>query len=364
MASSTPESSIRASPAPYGQACEACARSRCKCMLRSGQQACERCHRLNKECRPINKKRKRAEGRSASKASVGDGVAGKTAQLERRLNELEASLKQPATGQGLVLLPHVVNPREAASFTSEYAADEPGVEQSDLQRRAQISMTEAEARLATFRTTYLQWAPFVYLPAEETSATLLQTRPILWLSIMVTCATDESDVRRLDNLFRKTIAERMILQSQKSIDLLQGILVFLTWYHHHCRDEGGNVRSSLSLLIQLAISLVNDLKRTSDEQPQRILNRHLYRHCPEPSVQNSSAQTMEEKRAFLWCFLASSVLSSHLKNDPLRWTTLLDSCLRDLEAQAQCEEDETLVQLIKMQVVLESANATRRTDCE
>lgn len=362
MATVQPEFSICASPAPYGHACEACAKSRCKCMLLPDQQACERCHRLNKECRSIIKKRKRSRSQNVSTISLVDGVASRTAQLERRLNELEASLRQPATGQGVVLPPHTINSNSPASISPENAAEEHGVEQPDLQREAQLSTMETEVRLATFRAKNLQWAPFIYMPAEETSATLIRNRPMLWLSIMVTCALEDADGRRLDSLFRKAIAERMIVQSQKSIDLLLGILVYLTWYHHHCRDEGGNVRSSLSLLVQLAISLVNDLKRASDQQPQRILNRHLYKHCPETPTQTPPPPTMEERRAFLWCFLASSAISTHLKNDPLRWTMYLESCLRDLEARAEFQGDGILANLVKMQVVIETANATRRSE--
>lgn len=41
--------------------------------------------------------------------------------------------------------------------------------------------------------------------------------------------------------------------------------------------------------------------------------------------------------------------------DPLRWTSYLDDCLRELEEQPEWPGDEVLVHLVRMQLVIEKA---------
>lgn len=75
-------STQRRASAPYGHACMGCSRAKSRCIGRTSDSPCERCHRLGKECQPSTVVRK---GRSRRPRSPGPS---KTAVLEQKLDNL------------------------------------------------------------------------------------------------------------------------------------------------------------------------------------------------------------------------------------------------------------------------------------
>jgi hypothetical protein len=94
----------------------------------------------------------------------------------------------------------------------------------------QLELREAEEMLERFKKLTHQF-PFVVLPESWTLATLLKDRPFLALGIFsVMSNTNLALQRLLVTKFRKSISERLIVGGEKSLDLLQGLLVHLGWY--------------------------------------------------------------------------------------------------------------------------------------
>ena len=88
---------------------------------------------------------------------------------------------------------------------------------------------EAAEDLLTFRKYMLIFLPFVHLPTTMTSEKLKESSPFLWFSIMtVTCKNVD---RRLamSEAVKKYVAQKMILDHEKSLDLLLGLLVIMGW---------------------------------------------------------------------------------------------------------------------------------------
>lgn len=92
-----------------------------------------------------------------------------------------------------------------------------------------VPENEAQERLDLFRRDYPQFGPVVYIPPSVTAKELHQTRPLLWISIMActTRSTKESHV--IGDKVRHIVSERVVRQYERSLDLLQGLLVFLCW---------------------------------------------------------------------------------------------------------------------------------------
>lgn len=92
-----------------------------------------------------------------------------------------------------------------------------------------VPENEAQERLDLFRRDYPQFGPVVYIPPGVTAKELHQTRPLLWISIMActTRSTKESHV--IGDKVRHVVSERVVRQYERSLDLLQGLLVFLCW---------------------------------------------------------------------------------------------------------------------------------------
>lgn len=89
---------------------------------------------------------------------------------------------------------------------------------------------EAEECLETFRTQHLQFLPFVYISSAVTLRTFQHDRPFLWLCIKAICAKtlDAQDAHA--RCIREILAQRLVIEGERSIDLLLGLVACLSWY--------------------------------------------------------------------------------------------------------------------------------------
>jgi hypothetical protein len=59
---------------------------------------------------------------------------------------------------------------------------------------------------------------------------LRASRPFLWLSVMSVASTSARTRNRLGRQTRNIIVQRVVGGSERSFDLLLGILTFVNWY--------------------------------------------------------------------------------------------------------------------------------------
>jgi hypothetical protein len=95
------------------------------------------------------------------------------------------------------------------------------------------SPATAEEYLNNFRTHHLNYFPFVHIPSATNAHQLHQERPFLWLCIMAVGSKSTSEQQALGVRIQETIAQDLVCQSEKNIDLLLGILTFVGWYGVH-----------------------------------------------------------------------------------------------------------------------------------
>lgn len=84
--------------------------------------------------------------------------------------------------------------------------------------------------LLNFRIYKSKYLPFVHIPSDTNVEQLQQGRPFLWLSIMAIGSKSISQQQKLSRKIRQTIAQEMVIQSERDIDLLLGLLIFIGWY--------------------------------------------------------------------------------------------------------------------------------------
>ncbi|KAK4654465.1 hypothetical protein QC762_403520 [Podospora pseudocomata] len=392
----TTNGSVDGMPAPYGRACTNCARAKCRCIYRTGGADCERCHRLRKECIPSVSVRKRNGKRTH---------VSRAAQLEAKLEDLVSLLRHQAGPGGTAPSPGepsvasstpAPSARSAASVAGDHSPHPVPVavlppqlpdchpahgkgrptpvargtllgsvfEPQDVGPRSptpppveppaipyctyQPSPFEAADGLVTFRKYMLIFLPFVYLPSNMTEERLRKTYPFLWFSIMT--VTSKNADRRLvmSESIKKFIAQKMVMEHEKSLDLLFGLLVIMGWTHYHIKRE----KPILSLLASLAKSLVFDLglnKVPSEPYISACLKTAFH---PPPRE-----KTMEERRAVLACFLLTSQISHSLKRlDALTWTSHMEESLQFLTQRHEWEGDDLLVAQVKIQLIVEQLN--------
>ncbi|KIH87554.1 hypothetical protein SPBR_04655 [Sporothrix brasiliensis 5110] len=245
-------------------------------------------------------------------------------------------------------------PREIPTNAKEDDGSLPARDTLNLDASLEPTAAEAEQSLVTFRTTMLPYFPFVHLSPDLTAAQLRRTRPVLWLAILsITCqrVPTHTQLGRSTHL-RALFAHRIVFESDKSLDLLQGLLAFMTWVHYTSKRD----RPTLSVMSQLAVSLVYDLGLHKQASPCKSLIARLVRDHYQQSLAADDPPPvpplLDERRAALSCYVLTSKFSIALKRcEPLRWTPRLEEHLYELEAQAETPLDHVLVTQVRLQRV-------------
>jgi hypothetical protein len=76
----------------------------------------------------------------------------------------------------------------------------------------------------------LTYFPFVNLPKDITVEVVMKDHPFLMLGILAAMSMPDIYIhQRLDARFKRVLSEKTIEQDEKSLDLLQGLLVYLSW---------------------------------------------------------------------------------------------------------------------------------------
>lgn len=165
-----------------------------------------RCHRLNKECRVPPGRRK---ARPLSK----------TVQLERKMDGLMLLLTSSA---GRTNLPTPI----------QVQADAQRLEQTEAEteREDEDSEADEEESLHAFRTHRLQFLPLIHIPATTTAQDLKRQSPFLWRCITAVESKHAARQAALCVSIRELAGKRLLVDCDKSLDLLQGVLVYLAWY--------------------------------------------------------------------------------------------------------------------------------------
>lgn len=187
-----------------------------------------RCYRLKKECRPAQSVRRRNPRKSA---------VTKTARLEEKLDGLVSLVKAGVLAGAVTSSPqttasaHNSAPSSTVHTNSNHngPALTPATSDSTCSSY-EPSPVEAEEYLTDFREYKLKYFPFVCIPPTISAQQLRQERPFLWLCIMAVGSKSTSQQQALGTKVRQTVAQEMIVQSAKSIDLLLGFLAFIGWY--------------------------------------------------------------------------------------------------------------------------------------
>lgn len=204
---------------------------------------------------------------------------------------------------------------------------------------------EAEENLATFRQTMLPFFPFFYLSPSMTAKRLRDLYPFFWFNIMTVTHKHVDEQYAMSEAVWQFVGERMIVRHEKSLDLLWGLMVLMTWTHYHRKEK-----PYFSVLASLVKSLVYDFCLNKPSRPPGMAICVRSREEPLPPRE----KTMDEKRAVLACFYITSQISHVMKRvDALVWTPYLDECLRQLSREPSWEGDELLVVLVRIQLLTE-----------
>ena len=101
---------------------------------------------------------------------------------------------------------------------------------SVLLKPRKVTLEQAQIWLQTFRH-MSRWFPFVVISPESTVSSLSRDSPFILLAILtVTAKSDVNYYFQLDHEFRRILSQRLVVDGHKTLELLQGLLIYLAWY--------------------------------------------------------------------------------------------------------------------------------------
>ena len=93
-----------------------------------------------------------------------------------------------------------------------------------------LTLEEADGALHLYRFVYTPYFPFVPISTTLTAKELLDTAPFLLRTILFMTAPQSASVQKAARMwFREKIAQHVIVDQERRLELLQAILVFLAW---------------------------------------------------------------------------------------------------------------------------------------
>ncbi|KAF7186831.1 Transcription factor himD [Pseudocercospora fuligena] len=316
---------------PRNSACMGCAQLKMKC-IQTPNGKCERCNRMDRECVPaVPKPRKR---RTQSNVGESEGIpllefAGPSASPAGPPPKFDPPESQQPTYQaerGALLARHDLSHTDSRSFTALFTRGLGNVSANEELLRG-VDYNFVASSFTIFRQ-LVPYFPFVeILPGADVIA-MVTSRPVLTLAVCTVASAAAPEVQgRLAQAFRYTLSSKVILGSERSIDVLTGLMVFLGFHHQYMSQH--HVYQQLSLLAGMAADL------------------GLYKLWPEPP---DLASALERNRAFVGCYYLCGCVSAtgFDKPSPLRWTSNLRRCAEMVANSGSLPSDRGLVALLEL----------------
>jgi hypothetical protein len=213
-----------------------------------------------------------------------------------------------------------------------------------------LTICDVEICLEQFREMSVYF-PFVTIPRDATAYTMLKDRPLLLHSALAVSTSANVHLQKvLEKNFKELMLRKLMLEAEKTIDLLQSILVCLGWghfFHVPKRDQSYQ-------LLQMAIGLCVDLglNLTPSFAMQKKIGLHIDHYQPQGDVDEDRFWSREARRAFLGCYLVSTVHSwIWAKPNTLEYSDYILQCAKSISEEPEYPADELILPLIQIQQI-------------
>ncbi|KAF1843331.1 uncharacterized protein K460DRAFT_357075 [Cucurbitaria berberidis CBS 394.84] len=211
-----------------------------------------------------------------------------------------------------------------------------------------ISLVHMQILLDIYRN-MVDYFPFVALPKDCFCRDLLEHRPMLMFAVLTVASYDSVLLQlTLSREFRKVVMVK-IMNGEKNLDLLQGLLVFIAWHHHYMDAQAVSVH----MLLQLCVGLASDLG----------LDRISTTASP---LQKDYPRDREAKRAYLGCYyLASNIaLMEQGRARFMSYSSTLRSYASELALTWEHNTDAVIPILLNVCQFMEDVEETFRNQTE
>jgi hypothetical protein len=95
--------------------------------------------------------------------------------------------------------------------------------------RLHLTINPEDELLASFRTTKLRYFPFIHIPATVKAKDFKYECPCLWHCITIIESKSAAQSTALSKQFGDMVGHKLLVNNEKSLDLLHGLLAYLAW---------------------------------------------------------------------------------------------------------------------------------------
>ncbi|EXJ62419.1 hypothetical protein A1O7_02854 [Cladophialophora yegresii CBS 114405] len=356
-------------------ACAECREKKLKCVpSEEGGDSCHRCARLGKDCQvPEVKQRKRKARRMAPAFHISGHsadlavVRGRVEQLESSYSEILSLLKQkpqPNTNVATSVSTSTPSRTDASRLSQVTGLTSPlRFESTDLDASnsylLEIPLEECEVLLNDYRRMSTNHFPYVMVPEACPVATLVEERPMLAQAVFVATTWRFPERQRaLKDKFLQDFSHRYFVKSEKSLDLLQALVVYFAWCHWYATPVATQVYRLGSLVVSLAVELGLNQKPTSVTQHEIIIGPGSALEQGSEAM-SSKLWGFEARRAVLGAYTVSTYgLLLFRRPSVLPYSQYLEDCASSLVTDPQYCSDPTLIHMVRSMRVAEETTHT------
>ncbi|EXA40195.1 hypothetical protein FOQG_01262 [Fusarium oxysporum f. sp. raphani 54005] len=232
--------------------------------------------------------------------------------------------------------------------------------------KPQFNLDSAESLLVSFRGMLVHY-PVIVLRPDETVASLAATRPFVLLAILAAASGSRTlqGHTLYDDEFRKVLGLKFVASGERSMELLQGILIYCAWYPFHLRPKNrqafqyyrmaGDLLSDLDLDQEMP-NLDNTIPGDMSSMQLDRLRAYLAYHYA------VSKYVLLEIHQYQLTHSLDSFLCTWKKMDLLmpQWTPWTATCCELLHRHAEVDGDVSLSYLVRLANMTTTANNSIR----
>ncbi|KAF9895237.1 hypothetical protein FE257_000139 [Aspergillus nanangensis] len=230
----------------------------------------------------------------------------------------------------------------------------------DIIDRGLVSVEIAGRAFERYVTRMAARIPMVVFPAGTTMADIRKTKPLLFHAVVsVAVGVFQPDAQvPLTTDFHKVIAERVIVKGEKSLEIVQALLVSCSWYMVPDHFEELKFYQMAHLAVSVAIEIGMYRKSTAKNRQFNFLRDYVHK---KPLLEQDSP---ELRRAWLGCYFLSVQVTTSLRRAILvRWNSYMDECVEILEKSPNAlPTDRAMIEWAKLTHIMEDINLQFSSD--
>ncbi|KAJ5175647.1 uncharacterized protein N7482_001524 [Penicillium canariense] len=226
----------------------------------------------------------------------------------------------------------------------------------DVIDRGVVDVESAQAAFDRYVTKMAPEMPMVVFPPGTTMGSVRREKPALFLAILAVAIAPfqkEVQAKLCDDVYR-LIAERVVVRAEKSLELVQTLLVCVIWYSPPDNIEELKFYQLIHLAVILAMDIGLNRRTGQDDRPLTRLREVLNK---KPVGSPVDLDGPEAKRTWVGCYFMSVQVSTALRRVHLvRWQSYMDESLHTLETHPDAlPSDKSIIWWAKLGLIMEES---------